>query len=135
MSRESGNSPAPVIAGLAVGLAFIVLMSQASFQTSIERYTLGLIDSINPSFGIENHNRKLAVDIMLQNSTVIELLKDRNVHISAIAVMPNGCSSGGCARIELWKQDDYGVFMPEQAQALIDYSNRKVIRFQYTDGW
>lgn len=129
------GTTAPVVTGLATGIAFIVLLSQASFETPIEHYTSGLIDSINPRFGIEDSNRKMAVDIMLQNSTVVEFLKNRNVYISGIAVMPNGCSFGACARIELWQRDEAGKFIPEQAQVMVDFPNQKVIRFQYTDGW
>src|SRR5688572_3493742 len=92
----------PVVVGLSVGIAFIVLFSQASFEPSIGYYTSGLIDSISPIAGFDDVNRRMAIDILLQNSTVVESLRDKNVHISAIALMKDGCSFGTCARVVVW---------------------------------
>lgn len=134
MTEKSGLTVS-VVAAIVVGIGFVVLLSQASFQTSIGHYTSGLIDSINPRFGIDQIHNKVAVDIMLQNSTVVELLKDRDVYVSAIGIMPDGCSFGSCAIVHLWQRDDAGNFLSEQARVLVDYPNQRVSYIKHTDGW
>jgi hypothetical protein len=120
----------PVISALAVGIGFIVIFGLISPLRANEhdRITFSLLDT--GRIQLEG-NDQLIIDVMLQNSTVVELLQGRKAHVSEIADMEDGCSFGSCARVHLWQDDK----PKEQAQILVDYPNNRVVSIQYTKGW
>lgn len=119
-----------VIAGLVAGIAFIVIMSLASFETSVSYYTSGLIDEISPISELDMGNNKQIIDVILQNSTVVELLKDKNILLFKIEDMEKGCGFDACAEVYLWERNDENNFTDKATWILVDYSNQKVIRIQ-----
>lgn len=122
---------APVIAGFAAGIGFIILFASIFSQTSIESYTQGLIDRSNKYVQLGKGNNKLIIDIMLQNGTVTNLLKDRIVILTVIADMHDKCLSGSCARVHLLEEGKPS----DQMQILVDYTNRRILQLYYSDGW
>ena len=122
------SATVPVATGLVCGLALIISFSLLLYEADQE-----LIDESRVP--LNKGNNQLIVDIMLQNSTVIELLKDRDVTVSAIADMGKLC--GGyfsCAKVYLIQANPINP-PRDQMQILVDYTNHKVTNIQHTDGW
>ena len=153
----ANGSAAAAIAGLAVGIGFMVLLSLASFDAMMTRYTLGLIrDDTYPPLGvdgrsrtefhatdyglvlpytgrIEQHNEyydyiRNVIEIMLKNATVVELLKGENVMV--IGIGQGNCSFGLCAVARLSDIQERS----KDIQLIMDYDDQKVLSIR-TQNW
>ncbi|HEX2557418.1 MAG TPA: hypothetical protein VHK86_03775 [Nitrososphaera sp.] len=115
----------PVVVGLAVGIGFLVIFSLISIDKSaqIKRNASRLFDT---SY-IELDDHKLTVlDIMIRNSTVMELVQGQNMSIQAVSDVP--CSFGPCAFVLLSNQNN----LTQSVHVFVDYNNDKVILIRHS---
>jgi hypothetical protein len=137
---------APVIAGLAAGIALIFAIAvmmwdvqqrhfyvsngnpqRTEFQFTGFGWVLLETRRLDISKEYYDYNREV-IEIMLRNSTVAELLNGQ--HVLIVGMGPSNCAFGECAVARLTDMQDRTrvIFLT------MDYDNGKVTNIR-TDGW